>query len=71
LSLALPCVPAFAQSRPTQPDHELTPGKARNISLTTICNTVWGSDARAVTGKMKEDVIVPRRSHPSFHCAYA
>jgi 5-methylcytosine-specific restriction endonuclease McrA len=57
LSLALPSVAAFAQSWPTLPDHQLTPGKARNISLTTICDTKWGSDARAVTSKMKEDVI--------------
>src|SRR5262249_11316589 len=28
-----------------------------NISLGTICNTTWGSDARAVTAKMRDDVI--------------
>jgi hypothetical protein len=45
---ALVCDCSFAQSWPAPPDHTLTPGKVRNISLTTICNTTWGSDAPAL-----------------------
>ena len=57
LLLLVPSASALAQNWPTLPDHSLTPGKTRNISLATICNTTWGSDARAVTAKMKSDVI--------------
>lgn len=35
------------------PNHKLTPGVARNMSLKTLCTTKWGKDVRAVTQKMK------------------
>jgi 5-methylcytosine-specific restriction endonuclease McrA len=58
LIIALATVPGLAATFPTLPDHKLTPGKANtSLSVTKICSTKWGQDARAVTDKMKKDVI--------------
>jgi hypothetical protein len=48
---------AFAEW-PTLPDHRITKGKTvPGITVQKICSTKWGTDARAVTPKMKQDVI--------------
>ena len=41
----------------TLPDGNLTPGKARGLSLSQICKTKWGKDARHVTAAMKRTVF--------------
>jgi 5-methylcytosine-specific restriction endonuclease McrA len=52
------CSRSYAADFPTKPDLSLTPGKVRDdLTLKTICNTKWGTDARAVTAKMKADVV--------------
>jgi len=49
---------AFAQSFQTMPRSDLTPGVVRDgLSIGTICRTKWGSDARAVTQAMKDQVV--------------
>src|SRR5947209_1087765 len=61
LSLALVTAalagPATADGWPSSPKHNLTPGKTVNISLTKVCTTGWGTDARHVTEAMKQQVI--------------
>jgi len=58
--------PSFAaQKWPTRPYHKLTPGVARDLTVTKICNTKWGSDARSVTAKMKRDVMASYHFTPS------
>jgi len=49
--------PAIADGWSTSPKHNLTPGKTVNISLTKICTTNWGTDARLVSDAMKQQVI--------------
>src|SRR5215470_3269173 len=56
-AVALITFPSFAQTWSTEPDSDLTPGAIRNISLTKLCRTKWGSDARAVTASMKRAVM--------------
>jgi len=57
-ALALTTVSGLAGTFPTLPDRKLTPGKANtSLSVSKICSTKWGKDARAVTDKMKKDVI--------------
>jgi hypothetical protein len=38
------------------PDHALTPGVTRPLTVQALCTTKWGLDRRAVTVKMKRDV---------------
>jgi len=57
LAIAALSGPAYADGWPTEPDHTLTPGKTVNISLSKICSTSWGTDARHVTDAMKQQVI--------------
>jgi hypothetical protein len=55
LTLTSPCM---AQTWATTPDHDRTPGYVRgDLSASQICATKWGSDARFVTAKMKQDAI--------------
>lgn len=50
--------PAAAQSFETRPRSDLTPGLVRtDLTITQICRTKWGADARSVTAKMKQDVV--------------
>lgn len=56
--LALCTLPAWADSWPERPDPHMTPGLARSdLTITEICNTAWGTDARHVTDAMKEQLI--------------
>lgn len=49
---------AGAQAFETRPRADLTPGLTRlDLTIDEICTTKWGSDARAVTSKMKQDVV--------------
>src|SRR5262249_7510943 len=57
LSLMLIISAPVARGWPTRPNHDLTPGVTRGLTVTRICNTTWGSDARSVKSKMKKDVI--------------
>src|SRR5690348_2452234 len=57
LVLAGFALPASAQSFKTRPNPSLTQGKVReDLTIEEICRTKWGSDARAVTARMKQDV---------------
>lgn len=56
-------VPALAGDLP---DPKLTPGVARpELTVKKICATKWGHDARAVTAKMKREVMEAYRFKPS------
>src|SRR6266498_5651384 len=56
--LLLATASGFAETWPKLPNRNLTPGVINaSLSLTKICSTKWGQDARAVTAKMKQDVI--------------
>jgi hypothetical protein len=58
LVTALATCPVFAETWPKLPDRDLTPGAINgSLSVSKICSTKWGKDARAVTDKMKKDVI--------------
>jgi 5-methylcytosine-specific restriction endonuclease McrA len=57
ISSLLVASPSFAQGWPRLPNHGLTPGLTRGLTVKKICNTKWGSDARSVTSKMKKDVM--------------
>lgn len=58
LFAAFAFVPLGAFAWPTEPDHNLTPGKGRtDITIAEICSTHWGTDARHVTAAMKQQVI--------------
>ncbi|HEX9324566.1 MAG TPA: hypothetical protein VF913_20980 [Xanthobacteraceae bacterium] len=58
LVTAFATVPVVAETWPKLPKRNLTPGVINeSLSLTKICSTKWGQDARAVTAKMKQDVI--------------
>jgi hypothetical protein len=55
--LPLIAFPSLAHAFDTLPNFSLTPGLARdNLTVQKICRTKWGSDARAVTAKMKQGV---------------
>ncbi len=49
--------PSFAQTWATRPNPSLTPGRDRDLTLTQICATKWGSDVRAVSESMKQSVM--------------
>ncbi|PIT01989.1 hypothetical protein TSA1_15365 [Bradyrhizobium nitroreducens] len=49
--------PVLAEEYITHPRWDLTPGVVRDISVTQICRTKWGEDARGVTAAMKQNVI--------------
>lgn len=55
--LVLFATPAFSEEYPTHPYFHLTPGLTRDLTVTKICKTKWGQDARAVTAAMKQHVI--------------
>jgi 5-methylcytosine-specific restriction endonuclease McrA len=55
--LVLFTTPAFSEEYPTHPRFYLTPGLTRDLTVTKICRTKWGQDARAVTAAMKQHVI--------------
>jgi 5-methylcytosine-specific restriction endonuclease McrA len=58
LCLLMLCVsPALAEDYITSPRFDLTPGVTRDLTVTQICKTKWGQDARAVTAAMKQHVI--------------
>jgi hypothetical protein len=58
LVTAFATVPVIAETWSKLPNRNLTPGAVnQSLSLTKICSTKWGQDARAVTAKMKQDVI--------------
>jgi hypothetical protein len=46
-----------AASAASLPNGKLTPGKARSLSVSAICKTKWGKDARHVTAAMKKTVF--------------
>ena len=46
-----------ADNWPKSPKHNLTHGKTREISLTKLCTTNWGTDQRFVSDAMKQQVI--------------
>lgn len=56
LTLAIVATPAIAKDL-TLPDHHLTPGAVRSLSLAKICSIKWGKDARHVTDAMKAHVF--------------
>ena len=57
---------AITASAGDLPNHKLTPGVARKMSVATICSTRWGRDRRHVTASMKRQVFV---SYHSPKCA--
>jgi hypothetical protein len=62
----LMATPSFAaRDWPTRPNRKLTPGVTLNLTITKICNTKWGLDARSVTAKMKRDVMASYHFSPS------
>jgi hypothetical protein len=40
-----------------QPNHQLTPGQVRDLSLQVVCTTKWGLDARHVSTSMRKEVF--------------
>ena len=58
IAIALMSAAPFAFAKDlTLPDSDLTPGVSRALSITVICNTKWGKDARHVTAAMKKQVF--------------
>lgn len=47
---------SYALAFDTLPNSSVTPGLTTNLTAARICAIKWGSDARAVTAKMKADV---------------
>ena len=56
LTFLLLALPSYAQNFGTYPNFSLTPGLTRDLTVQKICRTKWGSDARAVTARMKQNV---------------
>ncbi|HEV2185911.1 MAG TPA: hypothetical protein VGR70_01810 [Stellaceae bacterium] len=55
--LLVPLLASVARADPAiVPDPSLTPGLARPLTLTQVCNTKWGKDERLVTDAMKAQV---------------
>lgn len=54
----------------TLPDHGLTPGLARPLTLKQVCGTAWGKDRRFVTLAMKKQVFqsygIPWADHAKY-----
>jgi hypothetical protein len=68
--LALSLVAAAAGAQSALPTISITPGVARPMTLTVICSTAWGKDARHVTLAMKKQVFaaygIPYADHAQY-----
>jgi hypothetical protein len=47
---------ALLLAYPTSPNRAVTPGEVRPLSMSALCSTKWGKDARKVTLSMKKHV---------------